>query len=525
MAKSEIAAHGQAVPRRFEHWPRSKFHQGQYGRMFRELPPADTLPSKKAYQDLLDGVRADQSDAIRADAIGAGAQASGIFSGYTYFGQFIAHDISFNPISDLTRRRDPESLDSFRSPRLDLDSLYGRGPKDSPYLYDPPDKDNCVGRLAVGWGMGRGEEDLPRVDNDAATALIGDPRNDENTMISQLHLAFIKLHNRFYDDTDRDFQLAQRLTNWHYQWVVLNDYLRRVCDPEVLDEIWPQQKRQDGLKPELRWYQWKYEPYIPLEFSGAAFRFGHSMVRDAYRLNFAHEDPIPVFGRSSLGNLRGFRRLPPTWTVQWNHFLKFDDQAAADPLLPQQTGLIDLSLSPSLGNLPREVLASIPDEEAGDVETNLAAINIQRGYMFDLPSGQAVARAMRLEPLKTVYQGEDPLWVYILREAKEQQKGKRLGKVGSTIVAETIFGLIAGDPLSYLTIEPKWKPADLTGKWSPTSPQKEDFDLSDLIRAARMPITQADLERKRGFQSEYDPRAALTEEMRRAGQEVQAEQA
>jgi hypothetical protein len=187
-----MTTHAEVAERRSDFWPRSKSYLGQYGRMFRYLPP---LVKTSKFQRLLKRLD-DEQPRDTTDK-----QGSGIPAAYTYFGQFVAHDITFNPVSDLTRRRDPESVLSFRTARLDLDSLYGRGPQDSPYLYDRPYEKGRAGRFPIGWGLGRGEEDLPRTNDEPGTALIGDPRNDETTITSQLHLAFMKLHNRFFDET------------------------------------------------------------------------------------------------------------------------------------------------------------------------------------------------------------------------------------------------------------------------------------------------------------------------------------
>jgi hypothetical protein len=322
-------------------------------------------------------------------------------------------------------------------------------------------------------------------------------------MVSQFHLAFIKLHNRLLDEF-KDFARAQTETIWHYQWVILNDYLPRLCQKDVLERIWAASKSE----PTLRWFKWKKTPFIPLEFSGAALRFGHSMVRNSYALNYAHPVPIPLFGLTSLGSLRGFRRLPRTWSVQWDHFLPFDDGGAE---APQSSMPIDFDLSSSLMDLPKEVLTSDPQEP---VETNLRKRNIGRGFLLDLPSGQAVARAIDAEYVLDPLDGiEDPLWIYILREAQAHHRGSRLGEVGSTIVAETLAGLIAGDPLSYLNVDRKWRP------WLPSTGK---FELRDLIRAAGMPIVADDLRRLPAFsEGAYDPRVRCMEEAAKVRQALE----
>jgi hypothetical protein len=480
MGSGEIAPHGQESGSA-DFWPRSRFYQGQYGRLFRELPPLGPWSGTKQEEHL---------NALGGRP-GSGAGTT-IPAGYTYFGQFIAHDITFNPVSDLTRQRDPSSIISFRTPALDLDSLYGRGPKDSAYFYDRTEG-APRGGLSVGWGTGFREDDLPRTE--AAVALIGDPRNDENTMVSQLHLAFIKLHNHFCQKLG-DFAQAQAETIWHYQWVILNDYLPRLCLDKVLNRIWG----NSPSEPTLKWFKWKNSPFIPLEFSGAALRFGHSMVRNDYELNFAHPVPIPLFGSTSLGSLRGFRRLPLNWTVQWDNFLKFTKPGAR--AAPQPSMPIDFDLSRSLMNLPKEAVTPDPREA---VETNLRKRNVARGFQLDLPSGQAVARAISAEQVvQPVGGNEDPLWIYVLREAQEHEDGSRLGEVGSTIVAETLSGLIYGDPLSYLTVNPGW---------TPSIQSEGKLQLRDLIQAAGMPIVADDLRRLPAFSAgKQDPRVKCMKE-------------
>ena len=143
-------------------------------------------------QDLASGMHQPDGELDDNEAIPAG---------YTYFGQFVDHDITFDPVSSLQRINDPDALENFRTPRFDLDSVYGSGPGDEPFQYDRDSIDGV--KLLVGKGRDvntgetTSEDDLPR--NAQGIALIGDPRNDENIIVSQLQLAFIKLHNKFVD--------------------------------------------------------------------------------------------------------------------------------------------------------------------------------------------------------------------------------------------------------------------------------------------------------------------------------------
>jgi hypothetical protein len=443
-------------------------------------------------------------------------------AGYTYFGQFVDHDITFDPVSSLTRQNDPDGLVDFRTPRFDLDSLYGRGPADQPYLYK---KDGV--HLALGTKLAPDQAsedptagpDLQRAAN--GRALIGDPRNDENLIVSQLQVAFIRFHNRVVTNLgnenptrskDEVFKLAQREVRWHYQWVVVHDFLRRLVGEDVVEEILnpdpylvPGGAEVPLSAPKLRFFGWEKEPFMPVEFSAAAYRFGHSMVRPSYLINtVATTDPpvqnasrIPLFAQEGAPkqSLNGFRRPPDNWAVQWRFFLPgIDDGLEADPRLPQPSYKLDAELAHPLGALPK----STAEPEAlvagfdPSIAQGLAVRNLLRGRRLDLPSGEDVALAMGLSPLsdaalfdgveleegvKKDLEGRAPLWFYVLKEAEIEGEAARLGPVGGRIVAEVLIGLLCGDPLSYLNVDPNWKP-----KLPAASEGK--FTLSDLINFA-----------------------------------------
>jgi hypothetical protein len=420
-------------------------------------------------------------------------------AGYTYFSQFITHDITFDPTSSLIRFNDPNKLRNFRTPRLDLDSLYGNGPEDSPYLYDQHNhgkllvekgtralrhRENASPKTKIIFRLEElapndeiseitHQEDLPR--NSQGRAFIGDPRNDENIIISQLQLAFIKFHNKVMEYVTNEgirgknaFYKAQRLVCWHYQWVVLHDFLPKIVEEEVLEQIW---EAPDCFgQPKLCFYQWRNQPFIPVEFSVAAFRFGHSMIRSSYDLNDMIKGLtiIDCKGPGSL-NLMGSRPLPTNWTIQWDRFLNINGS------VPQKSRQIDTRLSFPLSQFPSPL-------GTGDCH-NLAAFDLLRGYRMDLPSGQAVAKAMGLRKEDILDGPEAPLWYYILREAEQKHKGRKLGPVGSRIVAEVIIGLLAGDPHSFLNVEPRWKPGL-------PLPQEEPFGLPDILRHAEISPTE-----------------------------------
>jgi hypothetical protein len=455
-------------------------------------------------------------------------------AGYTYFGQFVDHDITFDPASSLTRQNDPDALTNFRTSRFDLDSLYGGGPGHQPYLYE---EDGVRLRLSAD------RKDLQR--NDGGRALIGDPRNDENVIISQLQVAFIRFHNAVAEFIGRNshlaggdnFRTAQRTVRWHYQWIVIHDFLPRIIGDavvgpnRVIDDILNAEEylspgpkgeptSRPTTRPRLLFYHSKVQPaFMPVEFSVAAYRFGHSMVRPSYLINdFTRENRqtedrhrIPLFSEredpDDLSGLNGFRRLPPHGVVEWKYFL--DGIEETDRVLPQPSYRIDTQLSDSLGRLPesravaQELTPDIEPDIARNAARSLATRNLLRGRALGLPAGQDVARAMGIrEPLskdelfdkvefdqhllralnvtddgvRSDLSNRAPLWFYILKEADVEADGAHLGPVGGRIVAEVLIGLLAGDPLSYLSVDPTWKPflADADNR-------QGEFTLTDLV--------------------------------------------
>ena len=413
------------------------------------------------------------------------AMDSKIPAAFTYLGQFIDHDLTARTDRDvgLSRITQPDgrgrpitpvapddvirTLRNGRRPQLDLDSVYGDGPglvpevvTEASALYEAE-----TGLLKV-QSLEDAFIDLPRV---GRKALIADGRNDENTNISQLHAAFLAFHNsiaaRLHGglSPQRRYAKARQSARWAYQYVVVHDYLMRVCDPAVV---------RDVLYNGPRFYQPGAEGlFMPLEFSVAGFRFGHSMIRPSYQLQPG--GPLKTV-RSILGvdvardgdgdllELVGQQyRLKPENLVAWRQLLDIPSNGGS---APQMARKIDPLLSQGLFDLPFEVDAA-PDA----MIRHLARRNLARGYLLSIPTGQAVAAAMGIKPLieAEIFEGEPPavraaielgrfqrrtpLWYYVLREAKVQTQGRTLGEVGSRLVAETIVGALAYDPSSYLT--------------------------------------------------------------------------
>jgi hypothetical protein len=486
---------------------RSPLFQGRFGRLFRNLPAAQfgaTDGENRANLKRL-GLAIANGDDTAKD--GQDPEESGIPALYTYFGQFVDHDITFDPMSSLMKQNDPDGLTDFRNPALDLDNVYGRGPDDQPYLYDKTKFQ--LGTALTGGGDPQAR-DLPRY---ADRALIGDPRNDENSIVSQLQGLFLRFHNRLVDDHQNlAFEEIQQLLRFHYQYIVLHDFLPRIVSKGVLDQL-----KTNGFydQTKLKFFHWKNDPFMPVEFSVAAYRLGHSMVRPGYRLNDATLLPIfPVPGKTTEG-LTGFQTMKPDRGIDWGRFIDIDIRAydGSDAVKKNRLQFayrLDTSLVKPLGDLPPAV-ASEP--------SSLAERNLLRGWLMGLPSGQSVARAMHVTPLTdaqiiigkgvdpdkvdpedesspiveaggAVFAGNCPLWTYILAEAMQHRVAVKvpveekisiftpqLGPVGGRIVAEVFLGLMFGDGGSLLSRNPFWVPSLYN------TPQK-DFALKDFVKYA-----------------------------------------
>jgi hypothetical protein len=463
MAPQELVdkGHGKNEPRGIKRVPRSSIHEGRFGRLFRRLPKAPPL-SDKQLKELAESMREPKG------AKPGQADNPKIPAGYTYFGQFVDHDITFDPVSSLQRQNDPDALVNFRSPRFDLDCVYGSGPADQPYLYDQPARL----KLLIDPENSKGEPDLPR--NGQGVAVIGDPRNDENIIVSQLQLTFLRFHNKVAAKVAADksvpagrrFEVTQRLVRWHYQWVILDDFLPRIAGKGPVNE---RVERKNGrIRIDTRWYHPKVNPFMPVEFSVAAYRFGHSQIRGRYDLNQIVQD-VPIFlpkeKVGELDDLRGFRPLPGAWTVDWSFFL---DGAPGKSKKPQASRKIDARLAGGLFDLPG----------FSNKESSLAFRNLKRGQALELPSGQDVAERMELKPLSGKKLGAPeptPLWFYILKESG-LKGGQQLGPVGGQIVADVLLGLLKEDKHSFVNQKPDWQPT--------LGPKKGKFTLGDLVKFA-----------------------------------------
>jgi hypothetical protein len=375
------------------------------------------------------------------------------------------------------------------------------------------------------------EDDFPQEVRDSPTfrqrAFIGDPRNDENLIVAQFHTALLRFHNAVVDwllfkdprqevrGQDELFEDSRRIVRWTFQWLTVNQFLKTLLRPDVVDKV-----LQERTPLYRKCFGSVREPFMPVEFSVACYRFGHSMIRDSYdyNRNFGRKpDDSPGFliPSASLSLLFLFtgksatpfdparqapqKTLPHNWIIEWDRFDGTNPRDQSSIVISGQNGQpdrnatipgrfarkIDTHLAPTLGVLDNETAE--PAEGAGNEEKRLAELlrhlarrNLRRGYQLALPTGQAVAKAVGVTPLSGEELGKDaspamlqamqqggffertPLWFYVLKEAEVREGGQRLGEVGSRIVAETILGVLLADPESYLVGNRHWDPSEST---------------------------------------------------------------
>ena len=411
-------------------------------------------------------------------------------AGSTFVGQFTDHDITFDQTSQLGVPADPLTSPNTRTPALDLDSVFGGGPALRPELY-VANGDGTAGP-ALKIGTGGVHEDVPRVPNGDGTytALLGDPRNDENVIIAGLHCAHILFYNKVLSQLGQldlrhfpaarhadlahpytQFQVARQVTLWHYQWLLVNEHLPQIAGQDTVTAV-----LENG--PQF------YTPppgdaFVPIEFGAAAYRFGHSQVRPSYRANFTSgtgDSPNPaadpffalVFDPADAGfngpvttdrgDLLGGFPAPRRY-IGWQTFFDTGDGQV------KNNKKIDTTLSSVLFTLPLPAIAP----RTQTAPTVLPQRNLLRQLTWGLPAGQAIAAAMGIPPLTAAdladigsvyppFATSTPPWYYLLAEAKAATGGTHLGPTGARIVTETLLGLLTADPASYLSAYPPFTP-------------------------------------------------------------------
>lgn len=383
-------------------------------------------------------------------------------AGYTYAGQFILHDLTRDDTA-LPHAVDRQACDTVNcnQARLDLSSLYGGGPfsKDR-HLYEKDHASLKLGALKTSRGV---SFDLP-LDPQTSRVLLADSRNNENLIVRQTHAMFAKLHNSAVDALRSDvandelFAAASERVRWQFQWLVRFDYLQKLCNPAVYRDVVVAGNRRIG---------WPRNDFsIPVEFSHAAARFGHSMVRVKYELN--RENPEFELTKV-ISEVHKPGALHPSLAVAWQKFFTTREPA----------NNIDTAIPEPMFQLPVEALRRFGAAISDDNPAELPVRTLRRGLEMKLPSGEQVRDALcpgsKISPTPAEFpnyqpekilvdlglKGRTPLWYYVLLEAEVNERGANLGEVGSRLLAEVIEGALDADPasvMSQLKQNPKWRP-------------------------------------------------------------------
>lgn len=390
--------------------------------------------------------------------------------GFTYFGQFLGHDLTHDATPLNGPYREPERTPNYRTATFDLDHVYGDGPTGSPYLYEG---EEGAETFQLGETVPSGyRRDLPIRHGRVLIGDLTDKRNLDNLLLRQLHVLFLKFHNEAIGQLQTNgalrsianllgpgplFEQARRLVCWHYQWMIRHDFLPRVLH----NDIWKFQTQRSLTKSAATLS-------VPIEFSLAAFRFGHSMVRNAYRLNCRSKR---VLIEELMARGQQPEPIHDDYLVEWGTF--FDGLPTSGP--QASSSYIDTSVSAAMHGLSPATIRLGSELEATH-PSNLPVRTLLRGARAQLPSGQEVADALladrkirnadRLSEEELItdtcnrsgttlrhvgLERNTPLFYYILKEAELRAGGLSLGPVGSHIVSEVIQGALERDPHSYLS--------------------------------------------------------------------------
>lgn len=420
--------------------------------------------------------------------------------GYTYFGQFVGHDLTHDTTPLEGPYLNPELTPNYRTPYLDLDHIYGGGPTKSPNLYEG-EAGAEVFKLGATIPSGY-LRDLPA---ENGTILIGDERDLINLILRQLHVVFLKFHNEAIKQISTKcptiigienlgsgtiFERAQRLVRWHYQWIVRHDLLPRILHTSV----WSHRSRivRQGSR-------FRDSFSIPIEFSLAAFRFGHSMVRNAYGLN-CRQKRVELAELMALG--QNPSSLQDDFIIEWGRF--FDGLPGSGPVA--SSSYIDTSIVTPLHGLSPSTVHLCSKMERSEKPASLPVRTLLRGARMGLPSGQEVAEMLGQ---KGIIRADDfltssmltrntcdhsgsvlrsvgleqntPLFYYLLKEAEIRGLGRILGAIGSYIVGEVIQRALEADPEGYMSVAgPDWK----LPLWR--FPNGLDEQVTSMIRIIRL---------------------------------------
>ena len=437
-------------------------------------------------------------------------------SGYTYLLQFIAHDMVNTSISLAATEGRRFGFQNARQQPLTLDTIYGGGPDVTPQAYEfsricaqsrgfMPRTRLRAGRVRDRSGKTAGmpfadigraapidvmDDGIPGGGSAACClrteALTADARNEDQALVAQVTLLFHRLHNFVLEQLDlalppmtapdayRNFICARYIVTLFYRKIIVKDVLYRLLDPSVYRYYFlPGIDKTRLVSDKDAWGR------IPVEFSHGAFRCGHAMIRNSYRVN---SDEALDSGRAMQFSSRrspAFTPLSEDWVVKWEQFFEingknrprnysrrlrpnFSSLARSEfffaPLIPNADGNGDAAGLPNR-DLVSAVFAriwSVP-KIIDALRTRSAELaNFLPAYDEHIPALTNWLKATadpggmteQFEPEDIVAIANDPpLPFFVLYEADVKHDGQRLGPLGSIIIAETMVGAMESYPL------------------------------------------------------------------------------
>jgi hypothetical protein len=411
---------------------------------------------------------------------------------YTYWGQFIDHDLTrdlqaipFDPAAGVPFSFiNPTTLTNFETFVFDLSSLYNTSPAQGTGAVFASDGVHMVTQEPNPNGV----PDVPR--NSSGVALIGDPRNDENEIVVQVHHGFLRFHNAVVDALGiTNLGEAQAIVTKYYQWAILNDFLPTICGPDVPAGILngsipnPYPASDANVTP----------PLTPVEWSTAAYRL-HPMVRTAYLMNNTGDGGHPLFDGTD-DDLHGGRQIPAANAIDFGNFVNSIAGASNvinqfNELQPVMSGPAGPDASPTTSDTDTggAALYDLPIGGQSGAEPSgsdiLAFRNLIRGFSYGDPSGQDVAQALGqpvISPTDAIdpsvvsgFESGTPLWYYLLQEAQANNP-QFVGPSAARIIAGSFIRIMGAEGGILSNRGKSFTPEP------PIAPAAGQFGIADLL--------------------------------------------
>ncbi len=423
--------------------------------------------------------------------------ASELPAAYTYFGQFLAHDLTH--MKKQENGNNETVWVNASNHALTFESLFGTlhagGQSSAEWINEAG---ACLGQNQNIPTQIEPTFDLPRDIHNGQPRCV-DPRADSNLALAQMHVLLVRFHQKLAKISEATEQDAKLETKRHIQAVVLTDYLPRLIPSDIYNSVLKEGRRVVAPDDAA-------EFLVPLEFAAAVFRFGHSMVRKVYSpwgLSWPIGAPDQYPEESaSLGTLLHYtsngeitkNHLEYYWGQFWRHWVdmklvgKENSNVFAAP--------ISTRINSDLGKIPK---ANFPHIKTDGETFNLPLQTLLRGSKFSLPSGQEVAEFLGEKQTldvkafldkdprfaevasSSILHEHTPLWFYTLAEAEGSPEGK-LGSVAARVVMETFHAALDADHEGILRFMDNNANLDFKIRIPTQSETNSHITLTDIVK-------------------------------------------